>query len=271
MSYCVNKWIMTQSMFRLNRFQKQFIHKLRPGQMMEQLFDSLPGINYFVKDLESRFVTASESFALMMGAQSVEALIGKTDFDYTADFLAEAFIADDRQVISSGKPILSKVELVPDEDSLDWVCTSKIPLFGMQEDVIGLAGVVRHINDGHELYLHHPEMRKIVEFIQSNFRSKVTLTQMAQAANISVSSLERLFRRNFGLTPYQYLQKTRLNAACRLLRLHGTELSQIAKDCGFNDQTNMTRSFRLELKITPLKYRKRFTRKTPVRDRRDKL
>ncbi|MEM6884036.1 MAG: AraC family transcriptional regulator, partial [Verrucomicrobiota bacterium] len=123
---------------------------------------------------------------------------------------------------------------------------------------------------GHDLYLHHPEMRLIVEYIQNNYRAKVTLSQMAKAAGISVSSVERLFRRNFGLTPHQYLQKTRLNAACRYLRMDQIELVQIAKECGFNDQTSMTRSFRQELKITPLKYRQRFSVKPTNRNEKAK-
>ncbi|MEM1159126.1 MAG: AraC family transcriptional regulator [Verrucomicrobiota bacterium] len=249
-------------MVRPKTAQEQFLDQLRPGQMLEALFDSLPNANFFVKDRESRFMSASRSFAQMLGEDSVEALLGKTDFDYSADFLAEAFIADDQKVLREGQPILSKVELVPDVDSLEWVCTSKIPLFGLDNEVIGLAGIVQHLEDGHELYLHHAEMRKIVEFIQHNYRSKVTLSQMAEVAGISVSSVERLFRRNFGLTPYRYLQKTRLNAACRYLRSDQVELAQISTRCGFSDQTSMTRSFRQELKITPLKYRQRFSAKS---------
>ncbi len=253
-------------MVTLKNYREQFFEQLLPGQMLEALFDALPNANYFVKDRESRFMTASHSFAVMLGEDDVEKLIGKTDFDYSADFLAEAFLEDDQQVLATGQPILSKVELVPDADSLEWVSTSKVPLFGVNGKVIGLAGVVRLIDDGHELYLHHPEMRKIVEYIQHHFREKITLSEMAAAAGVSVSSVERLFRRNFGLTPHQYLLKTRLNAACRCLRGSEDELAQIARECGFNDQTSMTRSFRQEIKITPLKYRQRFSVKLANRN-----
>ena len=67
-----------------------------------------------------------------------------------------------------------------------------------------------------------------------------------------------------------YLRRTRLNAACKLLRETKNELSQIAVDCGFNDQTNMTRAFRLELKITPLRYRRRFSDIKPTSAHRRK-
>jgi AraC family L-rhamnose operon regulatory protein RhaS len=102
-------------------------------------------------------------------------------------------------------------------------------------------------------------MYEIVNFVKSNFREKLSVSDMAKVGGISVSSQERLFRKTFGLTPLMYLRRTRLNAACKLLRETKNQLSKIAIDCGFNDQTNMTRAFRLELKITPLRYRRRFS------------
>jgi transcriptional regulator GlxA family with amidase domain len=56
-----------------------------------------------------------------------------------------------------------------------------------------------------------------------------------------------------------YLRKTRLNAACKILRSTKVGLCEIPVQCGFNDQTSMTRAFRQELKITPLKYRRSFS------------
>lgn len=237
----------------------QFLKELQPGQMLEPLFEAVPGVHYFVKDSQSRFITASLSFARMLGAKSAEEMLGKTDFDYCPDFLAESFIEDDRRVMSGGKPILGKVELVPTHGSLDWLSTSKMPLYNHEGEIVGLAGVTRVLSDSDALYHDHPEMRKIIFFIQNQFRHKITLTDMAREAGISVSSVERLFRTTFGVTPAMYLRKTRLNAACQKLRGGSESLAAIAEDCGLNDQTNMTRAFRQELKITPLRYRRRFS------------
>jgi len=123
---------------------------------------------------------------------------------------------------------------------------------------VGLAGVTRVVDDSDDLYRDHPEMHRIIEFIAGTFRDKVTIADMAHSAGISVSSVERLFRKMFEVTPLMYLRKTRLNAACRLLRQNGMSLQDISKECGFNDQPGMTRAFRQELKITPLRYRQRF-------------
>lgn len=236
----------------------KFHGELLSGQLLGVLLELVPGSRVFVKDRQSRFMAASEGFARMMGSGSVEEILGKTDYDYSADFLAAAFIADDRRVMRTGKAIRDKVELVPSGDSLDWHSTTKIPLYRGGEEVIGLAGVTRVLHDSDELYRDHPEMHRIVGFIAGRFREKVAIVDMAHAAEISVSSVERLFRKMFGVTPLMYLRKTRLNAACRLLRQNGMSLVDISKECGFNDQPGMTRAFRQELKITPHRYRQRY-------------
>ena len=239
---------------------ESFRSSLRPGQLFVDLFDSVLDVHFFVKDRESRFMGGSVSFANTLSERSIEPMLGKTDHDYSPDFLADAFYADDQEVISTGQGLYNKIELVPSEDgSLDWLCTTKIPLFGNDGSVVGLAGVARVIRDTDSVYAEHPEMHLIVDYVRAHYREKLSVTDMARVGRISVSSQERLFRKTFGLTPLMYLRKTRLNAACKLLRDTNTTLSEIAVECGFNDQTNMTRAFRLELKITPHRYRRRFS------------
>lgn len=240
--------------------KREFYKTLRSDQFISSLFDCVPGAFFFVKDRESRFMDGSRSFARTLGADSMEALIGKTDYDFSPDFLADAFYADDQKVMASGEPIYNRIELVPAGDgSLDWLCTSKIPLFGHDGTVVGLAGVARIIRDSDKLYADHPEMHRIVDYVREHYRGKISVSDMAAVAGISVSSQERLFKKTFGLTPLMYLRKTRLNTACKFLRETNKSLTRIAEECGFNDQTNMTRAFRLELKITPLRYRHRFS------------
>lgn len=246
--------------------QARFLAALGPGQLLESLFDHVPGAYYFVKDRDSRFMGGSQSFAQTLGESSIEEMLGKTDYDYSPDFLADGFFADDQRVIRTGEAIVNKIELVPSADgSLDWLCTTKIPLFDAQGDVVGLAGVARMIRDHDAVYAEHPEMHRIVNHVRQHYREKLPIADLAAVGGISVSSQERLFKKTFGLTPLMYLRRTRLNAACQLLRSTAVGLSDIALQCGFNDQTSMTRAFRLELKITPLKYRRSFSDATSTR------
>lgn len=236
----------------------QFLTPLCSGQMLEVLFGAVPDAHFFVKDRESRFLAANRSFLLLMGLSSLEELLGRTDHDFSADFLADAFLADDRSVMETGIPIVNQVELVPTGDSLDWLTTTKIPLYGMDGKIVGLAGITRLTRDSDALYLRHPEMHRIVDYIRTNYRKRIRAADLARAAGISVSSVERLFRKTFGMPPNRYLKWTMLNAACQALRETECPLGQIARECGFSDQTSMTRDFRGELKLTPRKYRLRF-------------
>jgi AraC-like DNA-binding protein len=252
------------------QMQARFLASLRPAQLMESLFDCVPGAYFFVKDRASRFMAGGRNFAQTLGESSIDAMIGRTDYDYSPDFLADAFYADDQRVISTGQAIYNNIELVPSADgSLDWLCTTKVPLFDNDGKVAGLAGVSRIIRDSDAVYVEHPEMRRIVDYVRAHYREKLSVGEMANVGGISVSSQERLFKKTFGLTPLMYLRRTRLNAACKTLRQTRVGLAEIAVQCGFNDQTNMTRAFRQELKITPLKYRKNFSEKTSSRGRRE--
>ncbi|MDG1242464.1 MAG: AraC family transcriptional regulator [Opitutae bacterium] len=249
--------------------QSDFLASLRPGQLLEALFDCVPGAFFFVKDRESRFMAGGRSFAQTLGETSMEVMIGKTDYDYSPDFLADGFYADDQRVMGTGQAIYNNIELVPSADgSLDWLCTTKIPLFDTQGAVVGLAGVARIIRDHDAVYAEHPEMHRIVNHVRQHYRDKLSIADLATIGGISVSSQERLFKKTFGLTPLMYLRRTRLNAACQLLRSTAVGLSDISVQCGFNDQTNMTRAFRQELKITPLKYRRNFSEKPAPRNKR---
>ncbi|MEX0325571.1 MAG: helix-turn-helix domain-containing protein [Puniceicoccaceae bacterium] len=248
--------------------RERFFANLRPGQLLVDLFQAIPGAYLFIKDRGSRFMGGSQSFAKTLGEESMEVLIGRTDYDYSPDFLADAFLADDRMVMETGEPILNRIELVPTADgSLDWLSTTKVPLYGREGDIAGLAGVTRRIRDSDTVYADHPEMHHIVDFVRAHYREKLSVADMARVGGISVSSQERLFRKTFGLTPSMYLRKTRLNAACKRLRDSEDSLADIAVQCGFNDQNSMTRAFRLELKITPLRYRRRFSEGNGERSR----
>jgi len=242
-----------------------FFQALKPEQFLEALFEALPNTHLFVKDSEGRFMAASTGFARQIGAGSVAEILGKTDHDFIPAFIANAFVKDDLSVMRTGVPILQKVELVPARSSLDWLITSKVPLHGRNGRIVGLAGVIRQTEDSDDIYRENPVVHRIVDFLGENYPAKITVAEMASHAGISPSTVERLFRSTFGISPLKYLKKVRLHCACKMLRNTKKTLATIARECGFNDQTSMSRDFRLELKITPRSYRNSFGRKKPAK------
>jgi len=259
-----SKVVISREIASLDDSSDAFFRELKPGQFLEALFEVLPNTRLFVKDRQGRFVAASEEFARQIGAGNVNELLGKTDHDFIPDFIANAFIKDDLSVLKTGIPIIQKVELVPTQNSLDWLTTSKVPIYGTNEKIVGLAGVIRQTEDSDEIYRENPVVHRIVELLGNNYSSKITVADMASHGGISASTVERLFRSTFGISPLKYLKKVRLHCACKMLRTTKKKLETISKECGFTDPTGMSRDFRIELKISPRSYRNSFSRKKPA-------
>jgi PAS domain S-box-containing protein len=82
---------------------------VRERRMLRTLIDSMPEAVY-VKDEEGRFLVANRAVAGMMGADSPDALLGRTDFDYYPEALAQRFREDEARVMASGQSILNHEE-----------------------------------------------------------------------------------------------------------------------------------------------------------------
>jgi AraC-like DNA-binding protein len=67
--------------------------------------------------------------------------------------------------------------------------------------------------------------------------------------------LARLLKRLFGLTPRQFIAKTRIAAASRLLRESDQSVADIALACGYYDHSAFTRAFRTITGMTPRQFR----------------
>jgi AraC family transcriptional regulator len=95
-------------------------------------------------------------------------------------------------------------------------------------------------------------VQRAVNFIEQHYASDIRIEDIARAAFLSPFHLSRLFRRETGLAPHQYLVRVRLEAARGLLATApGSSLSDIATAVGFYDQSHMTRQFRRIFGITP--------------------
>jgi AraC-like DNA-binding protein len=103
-----------------------------------------------------------------------------------------------------------------------------------------------------------PEPRAVCrakEFLAARFHADPSLADLAQAAHLSPFHLLRVFTRTTGQTPHEFLTQQRVNAAKNLLT-SDLSLARIAAECGFADQSHMTRLFRRQHGITPGRYRK---------------
>nr|WP_283244887.1 helix-turn-helix transcriptional regulator [Gehongia tenuis] len=70
----------------------------------------------------------------------------------------------------------------------------------------------------------------------------------------SVDYLRRLFTREFGVTPQQYLIQLRMERARQILKQPGLSVTEAALSCGFYDARYFSRLFRRETGQTPSEY-----------------
>jgi PAS domain S-box-containing protein len=114
---------------------------------LRALIDNIPDFMY-VKDKQSRFVIANAHTARVLGANSAEELLGRTDFDFFPPELASAFRADEQQVMRSGQPLYNREEEGIDSAGNEtYVLTTKVPIRDRNGQITGVAGVGRDISE----------------------------------------------------------------------------------------------------------------------------
>jgi AraC-like DNA-binding protein len=95
--------------------------------------------------------------------------------------------------------------------------------------------------------------QQLRELIDAEFRDKVTLRRASEAVHAHPAHLVRMFSREFGISPHQYVTSRRVDLARRLL-LDGMPPAVAAATAGFCDQSHLNRSFRRLLGTSPGRY-----------------
>ncbi len=106
---------------------------------------------------------------------------------------------------------------------------------------------------------HEDESNPVMDaiaFMESNFRRKIGLEEIAVKANLSIYYFTRSFKKETGYTPYEYIIKLRINHAKKLLKSTNYSIKEIAKDIGFGSESNFIHTFRTHTHITPVEFRR---------------
>ena len=115
--------------------------------LLQTLMNHLPDAIY-VKDRASRFLRLNPPAARTLGLEDPAEALGKTDFDFFPEGLARRYFADEQQVITTGEPLLNRLEpQSEDEAEGRWWLTSTAPLRDATGAVVGLVGSGRDITE----------------------------------------------------------------------------------------------------------------------------
>lgn len=98
-------------------------------------------------------------------------------------------------------------------------------------------------------------LRKVIAYVKNNVANETNVETLADMACITKSHLERLFREKLGTSPLQYIIRTKIQCAQRLLMTTNYSINVIAHEVGFTDTSYFIRLFRQKIGFTPQDYR----------------
>jgi len=231
---------------------------IETSSFVEELFDRVPDVVFFVKDLHGRYRVVNQTLVTRCGGRSKNDLLDRTAREVFPAPLGIRFLEQDLAVCRTGSAITLQLELHLYPTRLEgWCLTDKIPLRDHEGVVVGLAGISRDLHPTGEDAEGFAELAAVLDHTRDRFGSQLRVEDLARIAGLSIYQLNRRLRLLFGITASQLLTKTRIDAASAMLRTTSRPVADIAHACGYFDQSAFSRVFRRTAGLTPRQYRER--------------
>jgi len=100
-------------------------------------------------------------------------------------------------------------------------------------------------------------IRRVIDYIHANLAADLAISELAAQAGLSSFHFARVFHRETGETPHQFVTRLRLEEAGRLLRATDQTVLQVAIAVGFENASHFSVQFKRGYGVTPLAYRLR--------------
>jgi AraC-like DNA-binding protein len=219
------------------------------------VYDLLPDILFWIKDKNNKVVHGNQSFLEHIGIDSLEHAIGMTDLDFAPKHIAKQFMMDDNRVLQ-GEVVSDRLEMNRHESGeISWFTTSKRPLLNAMGNIVGTYGVSRHLEKTAIALNGISALEIPVSFIRDNYMNKIGLAELAAISHLSISALERRFKKFLNVTPQKYITQVRLENARRMLVETTLPVGVIAADTGFSDASYFSHKFYLQYAELPSEFR----------------
>lgn len=102
---------------------------------------------------------------------------------------------------------------------------------------------------------HYLDIKTVTNFIHQNYQRQISIDEMTETVNISKYHFIRLFKKQMGTTPYEYLVNYRINQAKIMLRSTNKSVHEISYEVGYLSKSNFTAQFKALVGIPPARYR----------------
>jgi AraC-like DNA-binding protein len=243
---------------RWKRERREWLAAVAPTSQFHLLFDHIPGVYFFAKNKEGKLMFASEGLRQRYDMVDETDIIGMTDFDLNPDSMARAYVDDDNLLLRGECKLLERIELWWDRQQMpDWFMVTKLPMHDGRGRVIGIMGILRRPDEAERQLPVFQTVAQAVEIIRRDYSQPLRIAAVARVCGQSLRQLQRHFRSAFGISPQEFLIKTRVLAASRLIESSALSTAEIAARCGFVDASSFSQLFRKRTGQSPRQYRGR--------------
>jgi AraC-like DNA-binding protein len=220
-----------------------------------KMYDLLPDVLFWVKNTDGEVVHANQGFLEHIGVRNLDQVLGLTDFDFAPRHIARQFVADDKRVLN-GELVTDRLEMnVAESGEVAWFITSKRPLLNHARDIVGSFGITRHLEKTSITFSGLEALRAPITLIRDNYMRHISLKELADTSHLSISALERRFKKYLAKTPKQYINDVRLENARRLLVETQMPIASVADQTGFTDASYFSRRFNRKFGVLPSLFR----------------
>lgn len=146
------------------------------------------------------------------------------------------------------------------------VCREKTATKDILADLTMKELIVRLMQLQNLELLHAPSVtttgpfQYVTAYMREHISEKQDIDQLSKKACMSRTQFFRTFKREFGITPIQFIIKERLKRAKQLLTEHTYSIQQVSMETGFDDVNNFIKTFKKNEGITPGSFRKNIMR-----------
>jgi len=226
-----------------------------PIELLLDLFRTVPHVMVCVKDGDGVYVGVNRAFVRRTRRRHASEVLGRRAGDLFPAGLAASYEAQDRALLATGQAVRNQLEPIADADHPGegrWYLTTKVRHDSEVGPVVVVTSVDAQLGDRADAATG---LRAAIELVHDRWDRPLRVDDLAAAAGMSPDRLERAMRRALAISPKQYMLRIRAERAAALLATTDRPIARIAAECGYYDQSQMTRQFRRHIGVTPSTYR----------------
>ncbi len=229
-----------------------------PLALLERLFDALPDVVFFAKDVRGRYTHANQTLLDRLRLTKRAQLLGRRTDELFPGGLGDRYREQDERVLRDGVEIAGQLELhLYPNRAPGWCLTHKLA-WREATRIVGLVGLSRDLVTPGLSHATPPatyaRVARVVERLQRAYAEPLQIGELAREAGLSIAQLERHVTQLYRVTPRQLLARARLDAALALLA-GDASIAGIAHACGYTDHSAFARQFRRSTGVSPRDWR----------------